>query len=511
LKTLRLVLGDQLNIKHSWFNKIEQDVCYVMMEIRSETDYVRHHIQKVIAFFLAMRTFKKTLEKKGHKVHYYEIDSKNNNHNFKDNILSLIKDLNITKFEYQEPDEFRLHQELENFTKNLPIQSEIFSTEHFLTSRGEVKKFFEQKKIWRMENFYRMMREKYNILLDEDNKPIGGKWNYDFANRQKWRNEPPLPARINEKKNVETYIELIKNLNINTFGEIDEANFIWPISREEALLLLQDFKNNFLKNFGYYQDSMHDSEPFLFHSLLSFCLNTKMLHPLEVVKAAESMYEEKKEKDLLPAIEGFIRQVLGWREYIRGVYWAKMPDYGKSNYFEYYQKLPSWFWNGKTSMNCMCVSINDSLKNAYAHHIQRLMVIGNISLLLGLNPHELHLWYLGVYIDAIEWVEMPNTIGMSQFADGGFLASKPYNSSASYINKMSNYCAGCKYNPKEKFSDDACPLNALYWNFYIKQKEKLMGNQRLGIVWMQINKISHDEKIKITEKANEIINNIERL
>jgi deoxyribodipyrimidine photolyase-related protein len=188
-----------------------------------------------------------------------------------------------------------------------------------------------------------------------------------------------------------------------------------------------------------------------------------------------------------------------------------MPDYGKSNYFEYYQKLPSWFWNGKTSMNCMCVSINDSLKNAYAHHIQRLMVIGNISLLLGLNPHELHLWYLGVYIDAIEWVEMPNTIGMSQFADGGFLASKPYNSSASYINKMSNYCAGCKYNPKEKFSDDACPLNALYWNFYIKQKEKLMGNQRLGIVWMQINKISHDEKIKITEKANEIINNIEWL
>lgn len=511
MKTLRLVLGDQLNIKHSWFQKIEQDVCYVMMETRSETDYVKHHIQKIVGFFLAMRNFKRTLQKQGHEVYYFEIDSINNCQNFKDNILHLIKELNITKFEYQEPDEFRLSKELDDFTKNLSIQSEIFSTEHFLTTRDEVRKFFENKKTWRMENFYRMMREKYNILLDEDKKPTGGKWNYDYANRQKWKNDNLIPLRINKSKNVSSYVELIKKLNINFFGEIDEKNFIWPESREQALLLLKDFKNNFLKNFGYYQDAMHDTEPFLFHSLLSFSLNTKMLHPLEVIQAVVNIYDEKKDHDLLPAVEGFIRQILGWREYIRGVYWAQMPDYGQNNYFQFNQTLPGWFWNGKTSMNCMRVSINDSLRHAYAHHIQRLMVIGNISLLLGLNPQELHLWYLGIYIDAIEWVEMPNTIGMSQYADGGFLASKPYNSSASYIHKMSNYCGGCRYNPKEKFSRDACPLNVLYWNFYIKQQDRLKGNQRLGIVWMQLNKISHDEKIKITEKAKAIIKDIETL
>jgi deoxyribodipyrimidine photolyase-related protein len=264
-----------------------------------------------------------------------------------------------------------------------------------------------------------------------------------------------------------------------------------------------------LVNFGDFQDALHDENWRLFHSFLSFSLNSKMLSPLEVIKKAEEVYYEK---DLpLASVEGFIRQILGWREYIRGVYWANMPGYDQHNFFKHNTKLPDWYWTGKTDMRCLSLSISQSLKNAYAHHIQRLMIIGNFSLLAGLDPKEVHKWYLGIYIDAYEWVEMPNTLGMSQFADGGLLATKPYVSSAAYINKMGNYCTNCKYKLKEKLGEDACPFNSLYWNFFDRHQDKLSNNPRLGIVNSQLKKMDQSQKKEINKKANFYLNNLNSL
>ena len=295
----------------------------------------------------------------------------------------------------------------------------------------------------------------------------------------------------------------------STLAESQATDFRWPISREESIELLENFIEKDLLNFGDFQDALHDENWRLFHSFLSFSLNTKMLSPIEVIKKAEDAYIEK---DLpLASTEGFIRQILGWREYIRGVYWANMPGYDQHNFFEHKNKLPEWYWTGKTDMRCLSQSISQSLTNAYAHHIQRLMVIGNFSLLAGINPKEVHQWYLGIYIDAYEWVELPNTLGMSQFADGGILATKPYVSSASYINKMSNYCAKCKYNFKEKVGENACPFNSLYWNFFDRHQDKLSKNPRLGIVNSQLKKMNPTQKEQINKKAEFYLKNLNTL
>ena len=262
-------------------------------------------------------------------------------------------------------------------------------------------------------------------------------------------------------------------------------------------------------HFGDYQDAMHKDQPRMFHSLVSFALNTKMLSPTEVVSKVEKSYLNNQIS--INTAEGFIRQIIGWREYIRGFYWSHMPDLQNLNYFNHQLPVPSWFWNGRTKMNCLKYTINQSLENAYAHHIQRLMIVGNFSLLAGINPQSLHEWYLGIYIDAFEWVEMPNTLGMSQFADGGKLASKPYVSSANYINKMSNYCEGCHYSRNEKIGDKACPFNSLYWNFFVVNNKQLNKNPRLAIVNKQIQSMDRSTIKSIQMQAKKHILNIENL
>ncbi len=504
MKKLRLILGDQLNIKHSWFNRSEEGCIYVMMEIKDETSYVLHHIQKILAIFSAMRSFSEQLKENNFNVIYIKIDDKDNEHSFKKNIQKIINKFDINIFEYQQPDEYRLDSVFKKF-KSLGIEVNSVSSEHFLTSRDSVKEFFKEKKQWRMEEFYRHMRKKYSILVG-DEKPVGGKWNYDAENRKKWNGEPKTTIDFRPSHNHEGLLKAIDAEGIKYFGENQATNFRWPINRDESLTLLEQFIDKDLCNFGNFQDAMHDENWRLFHSFLSFSLNTKMLSPLEVInKAEEALYKNKLS---LASVEGFIRQILGWREYIRGVYWTQMPGYENNNFFNHNKNIPDWYWTGQTKMRCLSKSISQSLENSYAHHIQRLMIIGNFSLLAGIDPKQIHHWYLGIYIDAFEWVELPNTLGMSQYADGGLLATKPYVSSAAYINKMGNYCSKCSYNYKEKIGDNACPFNSLYWNFFDRHQDKLSKNPRLGIVNSQLKKMDQNQKKEINKKANEHLDNI---
>ena len=336
-------------------------------------------------------------------------------------------------------------------------------------------------------------------------QPEGGKWNYDQSNRKKWKGDPPIPIEKQFGHIVSDILLEIENAGVKTFGEIKAEAFHWPCSREESLNLLSYFCDFLLPNFGDYQDAMHTEEKFLFHSRLSFAMNSKMLSPKEVVAAVLDRYYENPDDLDISQVEGFVRQILGWREYMRGIYWKEMPSYSQKNALENHNSLPEFFWTGKTKMNCVKASIGQSLEEAYAHHIQRLMVIGNIALLLQVDPDYIDAWYLGVYIDAIEWVEMPNTRGMSQFADGGIVATKPYISSANYINKMGNYCSGCHYDHKQKTGENACPFNALYWNFLDEKQGYFKNNQRMSMMLNLLRKKSPEEMAALKARAHQIL------
>jgi len=510
MKKLRLILGDQLNTNHSWFKEKNEDTWYCMFETRDEAAYVTHHIQKLVGFFLSMRSFKEELEAKGHQVIYYQLDHPDNKHNFHDNIQQLIASLSVEKFEYQVPDEYRLDIELKQLCDQLSITSSICSTEHFYTNRNELSKFFKGKKQQTMELFYRYMRKKHQVLLVKD-QPLGGKWNLDHMNRNKWNDKDPYPKQLQFQNEFEHVYASIQELKINYMGTISAPYFEYPINRSQSLELLQFFLEHQLKYFGTFQDAMHDNEPYLFHSKLSFSLNLKMISPKEVIDASVAYYFNHQEDIALSQIEGFVRQILGWREYMRGMYWSQMPKYKTMNHLKHHRKLPKFFWDGETKMNCLKKSLNQSLDLAYAHHIQRLMVIGNFSLLAELDPDQIDQWYLGVYIDAIEWVQLPNTRGMSQFADGGLIATKPYISSLNYIHKMSNYCSNCHYNQKERISDNACPMNSLYWNFLIKNESKFESNFRMKMMYRQLDKLHSEEKIALMNKAESLLSSIEDL
>jgi deoxyribodipyrimidine photolyase-related protein len=508
MQKLRLILGDQLNLNHSWFQQSDENTIYVLAEMRQETDYVKHHIQKVVAFFLSMRNFYTILKKDGHQSVYFQITDTDSPQDLEKIIALCIEKYKIEKFEYQLPDEYRLDEQLKTICSNLKIESESFDSEHFYTTRNELSAFFEGKKLLLMENFYRNMRKKHHILMD-GSTPLGNQWNFDADNRKKYKGEVPVPSEKNFHTNVSEVVTQIKESGIITFGNIDTHNFSWPTSREQSLEVLEYFCKNLLKHFGDYEDAMHTDEKFLFHSRLSFAMNSKMLSPKEVIETVILFYNANETEISISQVEGFVRQILGWREYIRGIYWKEMPNYAQMNVLNNSNKLPHFFWTGNTKMNCMSHAINQSLDEAYAHHIQRLMVIGNFTLLTQIHPDEVDAWYLGVYIDAIEWVEMPNTRGMSQYADGGIIATKPYVSSGSYINKMSNNCSKCHYNVKDKFGDTACPFNTLYWNFLDEKKEYFKGNQRMAMMLNLLNKINPEELYKIKVKANEIIENMD--
>lgn len=508
MSCLRLILGDQLNPQHSWFQSVQPDVLYVLMEVKQETDYVLHHAQKILAIFAAMRDLAEQLQQAGHRVAYLAIDDPQNLHDIPANLIQLAEAEQLQAIEYQAPDEYRLDQQLRQFAQQASLPVRMVSSEHFYTERLDVAKLFEGKKQWLMERFYRQMRQQHRVLM-QGGQPIGEQWNFDHDNRKKWNGQPLIPQDRRQVHDHSALWQQIVAAGVRSFGQPQAERMRWPLNRAEALQHLDDFIRQVLPYFGDFQDAMTVSSWRLFHSLLSFALNTKMLSPREVVQAVEHAYHAGS----LPiaAVEGFIRQILGWREYVRGVYWARMPDYAELNVFGHQQALPAWFWTGKTQMRCLQQSIGQSLDYAYAHHIQRLMVIGNFALLAGLDPQALHRWYLGVYIDAFEWVELPNTLGMSQFADGGLLATKPYVSSAAYIDRQGDYCKNCRYDKKLKIGANACPMNSLYWDFFARQREQLANNPRLSLVYRQLDKMPASDLAAITQQANQWREKLEQI
>nr|WP_315393519.1 cryptochrome/photolyase family protein [uncultured Duganella sp.] len=496
---LKLILGDQLNCQHSWFARPDDDVVFVMMEVRQETDYVLHHAQKIIAIFAGMRDLAARLTGAGHRVHYLRIDDPDNRQSLPANLDHLIDHYQAGVFHWQAPDEWRLDRQLADYANGLHIPSAMDDTEHFYTARDEAAQVFTGHESWLMERFYRYMRTRHKVLVSETGKPAGGQWNYDHDNRGSWKGMPWEPADLRGRHDHSALWETIRAAGVGSFGEPNAEDFAWPLNRAEALEQLERFVKHGLPHFGQFQDAMSFKAWRLFHSLLSFAMNSKMLDPRTVVERVEAAWRDGAVP--LASAEGYIRQILGWREYVRGVYWHRMPGYERLNTFGHNAPLPHWFWSGKTRMRCVATAIGQSLEHAHSHHINRLMVIGNFSLLAGLSPYELHQWYLGIYIDAFEWVELPNTLGMSQYADGGLLATKPYVSSAAYIDRMSDYCKGCHYDKKARTGEKACPYNALYWDFFDRNRDTLAKNHRLGMVYQQLRKMDGAALAALREQA----------
>lgn len=513
-KHLKLILGDQLNPKHSWFEYVDPDVVYLIAELNQEASYTKHHIQKVTAFFVAMSDFAQQLESKGHRVCYLTLDDTQGFQDLTELIKSLILKYSCAAFTFQSPDEYRLKQQMCDLSKNLDITVHQVDSEHFLLPFDDLHSYFKPSTHVRMENFYRTMRKRFSILMNGE-KPEGDAWNFDANNRKSFKKNDLklIPKPLIFDNPADDFLQRIKKHNIKTIGN-ESINIAYPINRQQSLLLLDFFCEHQLPNFGNFQDAMTIASPYawsLYHSRLSFSINCKMLAPMEVINTAISFYEKSDGKITLSQIEGFVRQILGWREYVRGMYWVNMPNYTKQNFLGAHRDLPDFFWSGETNMQCLKSAISQSLEHAYAHHIQRLMITGNFALLAGISPEQVDQWYLGIYIDAIEWVELPNTRGMALFADGGWIATKPYAASGNYVNKMSDYCKGCRYNVKEKISDNACPLNSLYWNFIDTNYDKLSSNHRMSFPVRNWDKMEDSKKVEIRDRAAYLLNNINDL
>lgn len=512
-----LILGDQLNAAHSWFSKPDADNLHVLMEVRQETDQAWHHIHKVLGFFGAMRKFADELQKKGHRVLYLTLDDERNRQSIPENLQWILREANANTFGYQLPDEYRLDQQLKEFAASCGCTVELVDSEHFITTREEVGDLFKGKKQYLMERFYRVMRERTGLLMNGD-QPVGGQWNFDKENRSRPPKTHVAPPPLLFDHDLRNLQRMVEAHGVKTIGTVDAQHFSWPLDRAESLELLNYFCEHLLHHFGTYQDALMPGQWALYHSRLSFAMNVKLITPLEVCQAAEAAWKADPQRITLPQVEGFIRQIIGWREYMRGVYWAHMPGFASLNFFGHDRALPQWYWTGKTKMACVRDAITGSLTNAYAHHIQRLMVTGNFALLAGVHPDEVDRWYLGIYIDAIEWVEITNTRGMSQFADGGIVGTKPYVSSGAYINKMGHHCGTCFYDVKERTGPKACPFNALYWHFHARNRERLESPDarpgtmmRVGMVYRTWEKMPAATRKALLDKGDELLANLDML
>lgn len=509
-KEIRFIFGDQLNHQHSWFAEANDHVLYVLAEMPQEMEYVKHHAQKIAAFFLAMRAFSQHLEQRGHRVEYFRLDHtlvvQENSKSKSSSLVSILTDLceryQPEQITFQRPDEWRLLTQIQNMQDKAKVLIEIVDTEHFLLPYEEITALFPRGKHKKMEFFYRMMRKRFDLLMI-DGKPEGERWNFDAENRKKLNTKDlqSIPAPKVFDTDAQEIYSLLDKSGVQRFG-VEKAQLDWPVTRAQSLQLLEVFCKVCLPDFGRFQDAMTDQSPHawsLYHSRLSFSINAKLLHPLEVIDAAILAYRASQDINLAQ-VEGFVRQILGWREFVRGVYWANMPEYAAKNSLEAKADLPDFFWTGDTEMNCLKQSITQSLDYAYAHHIQRLMIIGNYLLLAGINPDQVDEWYLGVYADALEWVQLPNTRGMSQFADGGIVGTKPYAASGAYVNRMSDYCKSCRFNVKEVTGENACPINRLYWQFLDRHADTLGKNSRMALAYKNWWAKSEEERSRILQE-----------
>ena len=474
----------------------------LIAEVQDEATYVRHHQQKLVLVFSAMRHFADELESNGVQVDYVRMDSDTNSGSFSGEISRALQRHPYDRLVVTEPGEWRVREMMQTWQKYFDIAVDIREDDRFLCSLAEFKQWAEGRKSLRMEYFYRDMRRKTGWLMDAD-KPVGGEWNYDKQNRKSLPGGMTFPKRLRFKADDITrdVMHLVKSRFGNHFGDLE--SFGWATTRADAQRALTHFIEQCLPGFGDYQDAMKSDEDFLFHALLSPYLNIGLLDPREVCEAALQAFE--REQAPLAAVEGFIRQIIGWREYIRGFYWLHMPEYRNSNYLDAKRPLPDFFWTAKTDMNCLRQTIETTRRHAYAHHIQRLMITGNFALLASLAPDEVEAWYLLVYADAFEWVELPNTHGMALFADGGVLASKPYCASGAYINRMSDYCSDCRFSPGKKLGEGACPFNYLYWNFLISKQKQLKSNPRMGLAYRNLFNKTEAEIDAIVQQSEQFL------
>ncbi len=511
---LRLILGDQLNASHSWFRECDDHTLYLIAELAQETTYVRHHVQKICAFFAAMAHFAEALKQAGHQVLHLTLDDTRDDKSLPALLDRLIRRYGIEHVEYQRPDEYRLLVQLQDLALPEQVTVHECDTEHFLLDFSELVKATPPQRHTRMESFYRKLRKRFDILM-QDGEPEGGQWNFDKDNRKPLKPDDldAIPAPLTFSNGVSTILDRLQRHKVDTFGTAT-ATLLWPVTRKQALALLHYFCDHLLPRFGHFQDAMTARSPHawsLYHSRLSYAMNAKILSPLQVIETAIKAYRARPDEIDIAQIEGFVRQILGWREYVRSVYWANMPRYQDLNALEAERDLPEFYWTGDTRMHCMAQAIGQSLEHAYAHHIQRLMITGNFATLFGMHPDQVDAWYLGIYIDAIEWVEMPNTRGMSQFADGGLIATKPYVSGGNYINKMSDYCKDCHYDIRDNNGDKACPFNSLYWHFMDRHRQRFDNNPRIGMIYRTWDKKSDEDRQATLARAGWCLKNLDSL
>ncbi|MFM6972477.1 MAG: cryptochrome/photolyase family protein [Alphaproteobacteria bacterium] len=517
MRNLVYILGDQLNLNISSLQNFDKKQDAILMtEIWDETNYVKHHKKKLVLILSAMREFADLLRQNNFKVFYKKLDDEKNFSSFDKELDNFILKHQPQKIILTEPSEYRVLQIFNNYFLSHKIANEIRNDDRFLCSHHEFASYAKDKKNLLLENFYHLMRQKTKILMEENKsskknspnlKPVGGKWNYDKENRGTMPNEvqPPKIKRLKINKNTEEVIKLVEKYFPKNFGSLQDFNF--ATNHHDAEIIFADFIKNRLNNFGIYQDAMREDVDFGFHSVISMYINIGLLDSLYCAKKVEAEYHLGN-CDLAGA-EGFIRQIIGWREYIRGIYWHFMPKYADLNYFNHRRNLPEFYWDeDKTEMNCLKTAIKHTRLHAYSHHIQRLMITGNFALLAQINPTQVDEWYLAVYADAFEWVEMPNTRGMALYADGGIVASKPYCSSGNYINKMSNFCKNCHYDVKLATGEKACPFNYLYWNFLIENSENLKNNGRLFYPYSNLKRKSAKEIAEIKTSAQNFFKKI---
>jgi deoxyribodipyrimidine photolyase-related protein len=508
LKKLVLVLGDQLDINSPVLKNLNPKTYrVVMIESSDEAKYVWSHKAKIALFLSAMRHFAKQLGELGVPLQYIKQSPKS----IGDKLRAIIENEKCTHLVCLEPGEYRLKCEIEALASELNIELEMQEDPHFYCSRQEFSNWVAGKKELRLEYFYRLMRKTHNILVDKEGNPEGGQWNFDRDNRKPFPKKGPgliPPPELFEPDAItKTVLAEVEERYPDHPGSL--AHFQWPVTRQQALQALEGFVEHRLATFGVYEDAMWTDTPFGWHSLLSSSLNLKLLDPREVIDAV--LLAWKKHDLELATVEGFIRQILGWREFVRGMYYLDMPQMAEDNFYKHQNSLPAWYWTGDTKMKCMQESIGQTLQYGYAHHIQRLMVTGNFALLAEILPKEVCDWYLAIYVDAIEWVELPNTAGMTLFASGGRFTSKPYVASGAYIKRMSNYCGSCQYKPDVRFGESACPMTTLYWNFLIKHRKQFEASPRTRLMTANLSRISDADQESIQGHAKTILGNLNAL
>jgi len=502
MRNLIIILGDQLNADSAAFDGFDpkQDAVW-MAEVVAESKHVWSHKARMALFLSAMRHFRAALERRRITVHYRQLDDRGNRGDFGSELKAAVRKHRPERLILVEPGEWRVRDVFQRAAMEIGIELELREDRHFLCNHEEFERHAAGRKQLRLEYFYRELRRRHDVLMKAGN-PIGGEWNYDRDNRGSFAKsgpgELPAPKRFRKDATTKAVVQLVERQFADHPGRLE--HFDWPVTSDQAKQALGDFIQHRLARFGDFQDAMWTDEPYLYHSRISAAMNLKLLDPRDVIRSAEAAYHAGIAP--LNAAEGFIRQVLGWREYVRGIYWLHMPEYLERNALNATGPLPGFYWTGETDMNCLRQAIGQTLEYGYAHHIQRLMVTGLFSLLLGVDPKAVHEWYLAVYVDAVEWVELPNSLGMSQFADGGVMASKPYAATGKYIQRMSNYCDGCRFDPSKATGDDACPFTTLYWDFLQRHQQLLRTNQRMSLQIKNLERKSAKELVAIRHQAS---------